>query len=163
MGHPPELQCSLQGIRAEHKNNHQQRSNTMFYDPLGLSKAKTIRAMNGAYQANVRIDHLTHEKLKHIQAYYQSALDKKTVNVGAILRRAISLLSDHVDDLIIHERRGNIATVRAEESILKQCAEGEKCKQLKDASGFSQFPTFAELMKKGSKEYDPTEFNKSLK
>lgn len=120
----------------------------MFIRP---SRAKTIRPKMGVYQMNTRIDPMTHERLKFLQAYYQQITGLST-NTGVIMRRAISLLTDHIDTLIQKER--NSIQDSGEEAILRRCADGEEhARHYRDPMGFAEFPTWAELREAGGRPH----------
>lgn len=125
---------------------------------MGIMEPKeTINARGGVYQCNVRIDHLTHEKLKHIKDYYSQCL-KLNVNNGAILRRALALLTDFLDSSAMKERQsGKLEFPRTqtkiiEEQILRKCSGGQYSKQLEKPPGSMIFATFDELRPKAVRE-----------
>ena len=122
-------------------------------------QAKTIRPLNGIYQCNTRIDHETHERLKYLKAYYDKATGLST-NTGVIVRRAIQLLSDHIDRQVMGERSGAV-TNRKELTTLDRCAkggEGHRRTQYQNPASLEVFPTFRELQRAGKKAYDASEY-----
>ena len=122
-------------------------------------RAKTIRPLNGIYQCNTRIDHETHERLKYLKAYYDKATGLST-NTGVIVRRAIQLLTDHIDSQVMGERSGAV-TNRQELATLDRCAkggDGHRRTQYQDPGSLERFPTFRELQRSGKKTYDASEY-----
>lgn len=87
----------------------------MFMRP---SRATCIRTHSGKQQTNTRLDTATWSKLKALESFYSDLTGLKVKN-GVVIRRAIHLLRDHVDNLSTIEKN-------LEESVLKRCAEGRK-------------------------------------
>ena len=119
-------------------------------------KIREIKAQKGVYQCNVRIDRLTHERLKHMKAFYRKLINANVTN-GVLIRRALELLSDHLDNLIMKYRASgqqgyrtgpdpnSESALKAEEKAAQRCAAGQYSKQREIPEENVDFPVFGEL------------------
>jgi len=107
---------------------------------------KQLQAKNGK-SISFKLDSESFCRLKHAKEFIERGLEMKVSN-AVIVRRALEVFTEYLDEAIKDIREGNPEVNFREQWFLKGSAEGGLIDELEDIHPMEQFPTYEERRQK---------------